>query len=189
MLWVLFGVCGPVRIRGRRNVPRTGGLLVLANHTSDADPPLMGYAIPRPMYFMAKSELFDIPILGRLMKWYRSFPVKRGAPDRGALRKAIDLARAGECVVVFPEGECSETGKLQRILPGATLIIRQSGVPVICCGLRDVNRMLPYGKLIPRPAFHAIRVEFGDAKQFEKDATEEQIGAWIESELRRLSGQ
>ncbi len=189
VLGILFTLFGPTVVRGRKNVPRKGGLLVLANHTSDADPPLMGLATPRPVYFMAKHELFGIPVLGALMRWYRAFPIRRGTADRAALRRAIELLQNGQCVVMFPEGECSETGRLLRILPGAALVIRQSGAPVICCGIRNNRRLLPYGKLIPRPAFAVIRVEFGLPRTFERSATEQEISGWIESELRRLSHQ
>lgn len=188
LVFLLFLVFGPLRVRGRARVPRFGGVLILPNHISDADPPAVGFAVPRRPLFMAKSELFDIPILGRVIRWFRAFPVKRGAPDRAALRQTIELLHSGECVVMFPEGECSETGELLRILPGATLVIRQSGVPIVCCGIRGTNRILPYGKLLPRPSFGFVRIEFGVARTFGHDAKEAEVSAWIESELLSLTG-
>lgn len=159
---------------------------MLANHISDADPPMMGYVVPRPAHFMAKSELFSVPVLGSIMRAYRAFPVNRGAPDRAALRKAIELLRAGECVVMFPEGECSETGEMLPLLPGAALIIRSAAVPVICCGLVGTNRIIPYGKLIPRPAFGGVRATFGMPRTFAHEQ-QEQILKWVEAELRDLT--
>jgi 1-acyl-sn-glycerol-3-phosphate acyltransferase len=186
LLAVLFFICGPTRIRGSRNVPRKTGVLILANHISDADPPMMGYAVPRPAHFMAKSELFSVPILGSIMRAYRAFPVSRGAPDRAALRHAIKLLESGECVVMFPEGEVSETGKMQALLPGAALIIRSADAPVVCCGLAGTDRIIPFRKLMPRPAFRTVRVTFGEPHTFAGHAPQEEILAWITGELRRL---
>src|SRR5688572_25699604 len=99
---------GPVRIRGRKNVPRSGGLLVISNHLSDCDPAVIGHALPRHSNFMAKRELFDIPILSWIIRTLQAFPVNRGSPDRAAIRKTVELLQKGEAVVVFPEGQLSE---------------------------------------------------------------------------------
>lgn len=186
-LFIFLTIFGPVRVEGRKNVPLKGGLLVLANHISDADPPAVGHALPRAAYFMAKSELFKIPILGPLIRAYHAFPVNRGAPDRSAIRKTVDLLQKGEAVIMFPEGECSETGELLPILPGAALIIRTAGVKAICAGVRGTARILPYGKLIPRPAFGGVSVTFGEPREFERTASQDDILSWIESEFRRLT--
>lgn len=178
-----------MRVRGKSNVPRTGGLLVLANHLSDVDPPAVGHAIPRMMFFMAKSELFSVRILGRIIRYCRAFPVKRGKPDRVALHKAIELLREGNCVVIFPEGELSEDGKPIALQPGASLIIRKSNATVICCGLKGTNRIMPFGKVIPRPAFGGVSAQFGMPKKFPEDVEDKFVMEWINSELEILSGQ
>lgn len=186
LLSIFLGVLGPLRVYGRKNVPRRGGLLVLANHISDADPPTMFLAVPRPVWFMAKSELFEIKIIKYVIRWYRSFPIERGTPDRGAIRKTVGLLQSGECVVMFPEGECSEDGLPLPLLPGAALIVRTSGAPVVCAGIRGTSKILPYGKVFPRPAFGGVSVTFGKPRHFEKGATQEEILDWIEQELARL---
>ena len=90
---------------------------------------------------------------------------------------------------VFPEGELSQSGKLQPLLPGAALIVRKSGVPVVCCGLRNTDKVLPYGKIIPRPAFCFTHAEWGEVRTFDKSAKTEEIIGWAESQLRELTGQ
>lgn len=189
LLWILFFVLGPMRVRGKSNVPRTGGLLVLANHLSDIDPPAVGNAVPRMMYFMAKSELFSVRILGWIIRYCRAYPVRRGKPDREALQKTIDLLKEGNCVVLFPEGEISEDGNPIPLQPGASLIIRRSRATVICCGLVGTNRILPFRKVIPRPAFGGVSANFGVPKQFAENVGDDEVMNWINGELETLTGQ
>ncbi len=186
ILWPVLTLLGPFRFRGYRNVPRKGGLIILCNHLADCDPVALQAACPRGIQFMSKSELWDMKVVGPLMRWWGAFPVKRGEPDRGALRIASELAKGGAAVCIFPEGQLSEDGKLQEIKPGATLVVRMADVPVICCGLRNTNRVIPYGKLVPRPALAWVSATWGEPKKFEKDATTEDIVAWAEAEFRRL---
>ena len=183
---VLFA---PLRVKGGHRVPRKGGLLILANHIADIDPPTVQLACRRRIHFMAKSELFEMKVVKHVIRWFRAFPVKRGEPDRAAIRYAIELVKAGEAVCIFPEGELSQSGKLQPLLPGAALIVRKAGVPVICCGLRNTNKVMPYGSVGPRPAFCSTRAHWGEVRTFDKSAKGEEIIGWAESQLRKLTGQ
>lgn len=184
--WLLFMVLGPFRVRHKQKVPRTGGLVILSNHLADVDPIAVQIACSRPIYFMAKSELFSMPVLGWFLRMYRAFPVKRGSPDRGALRKAAETAKAGQAVCVFPEGQLSEDGHLQELREGPALVVKLAGTPVICCGLKGTNRIMPYGKVLPRPAFGWVTASWGQVRTFEKGSSVEEIIAWAEIELRRL---
>ena len=182
----LFTILGPIRIRNKENIPKTGGVIVLANHISDCDPIVSQLACPRHIQFMSKSELWEIKWLGKFMKWWGNFSVKRGEPDRQSLRMASELAKAGAVVCIYPEGKISEKGRLGPLLPGFALIVRMAGVPVICCGMNGNDKVMPYANLIPRPAFGWITATWGEAKTFGKDATNEEIIAWAEAEFRRL---
>jgi 1-acyl-sn-glycerol-3-phosphate acyltransferase len=192
-LLAVFGywLFGPTRIEGRENVPRRGGLLVCANHISDADPALMFRAVPRPVWFMAKSEIFGIRFIGWVARLYRSFPVHRGAPDRAALRRAEQLLAKGECVVMFPEGRCSESGKLQPLLPGVAMILQRAKVPCVCAGIRGSNKTIPYGEVWPRRA-GGITVRFGrpyDFSAFTGRPGIDRIVRALTEELARLAEQ
>lgn len=189
LTWTLFTLLGPFAVRNRNRVPRTGGLIILSNHLADVDPIVVQMACRRPVYFMAKSELFSWPILGRILRMFRAFPVSRGAPDRTSLRRAAETAKAGQVVCIFPEGELSETGELIPLKAGSGLIVRMAAVPVICCGIKNTNRIMPYGKFIPRPAFRLVSVSWGEVRSFDKSTSPEDIMAWAESEMRRLTGQ
>jgi 1-acyl-sn-glycerol-3-phosphate acyltransferase len=185
--WLTFKFFGRLRSVGGERVPRKGGLLVFPNHRSDCDPPVMHAVSVRPMHFMAKSELFEMKLTAWAMWLSEAFPVRRGEPDRAALRHAAELAKLGEAVCVFPEGQLSETGELQPIKPGVALIVRMAGVPCICLGLKHTEQVVPYGTL--RPHFSKDRVEavWGEPRTFDKSATAEEITAWISSELTTLS--
>ena len=187
--WVLFWLLGGIRVRGAYRVPKMGGVLIVANHISDLDPPVVQWSCPRPVHFMAKRELFAMKGVGAMLRQYRAFPVNRGEADRAAIRHAVAQLQSGECVVMFPEGELSETGEPLPLKPGFALIVRMAQCPVICCGISGANRQMPYGKVIPRPAFRAIRVEWGEPRTFQKDASSEEILEWAAAQLRSLASE
>lgn len=149
------------KVTGRKNIPPRGPVILAPNHIADCDPPFVGLSAHRPLWFMAKRELFEIPVLGQLIRFAQAFPVERGVPDRASLKRAEELLRAGQVVVVFPEGRLSENGELQPLLPGVALLALRAQVPVIPVGISGTNALLPYGKIIPRPTFAPVRIHFG----------------------------
>jgi len=157
-LYLLFG---GLKVEGRENVPQTGGALITPNHISDSDPPTIAIALPRACWVMAKEEIFAMKIVGPISRWLHGFPVKRYTADRPALRRAEELLKSGEAVMIFPEGKLSEDGKLQPILPGSLLIARSANVPIIPTVVIGTDLIIPYGKLIPRPSFRKTIVRFG----------------------------
>ena len=185
--WLTFKILGRLRSEGASRVPKDGGVLVFPNHRSDCDPPVVHAVAPRPMHFMAKSELFEMPLTSWAMWFSEAFPIRRGEPDRAALRHAAELARIGEAVCVFPEGQLSTTGEIQPVKAGVALIVRMAGVPCICLGLRHTEEVVPYGSLRPRFSKHRVEAVWGEPRVFPKDAKAEEITSWIESELKRLS--
>jgi 1-acyl-sn-glycerol-3-phosphate acyltransferase len=120
---------------GVERVPRKGGGVVAANHFSAIDHPLIGSFSPRPLYFLAKAELFEIPVLGPLLSWLGVFAVRRGEGDREAVRRARELVREGHLVCVHVEGTRQRFGHPGPLHPGGLMIAMQEGVPVIPCGL------------------------------------------------------
>ena len=187
--WIVFKILGRLRCTGAARVPKRGGVLVFPNHRSDCDPPVIHAVSPRPYHFMAKSELFEMRLTAWAMRFSGAFPVRRGEPDRGALRHAAELAKLGEAVCVFPEGQLSADGKVGEIKAGVALIVRMAGVPCVCCGIRNTDEIVPYGSLRPRFARKRVEVAYGEPRTFAKDAPPEEITEWIAGELRRLSGE
>ncbi len=161
LIRILYTYTGGIRFEGRENIPKKGGVLVTPNHISDADPPTVGFALPRPCYFMAKEELFAIRFWGPIIRLLHGFPVKRYSADRAALRYTEERLKEGEVVVVFPEGKMSEDGKLDELLPGALLVAQRANVPIVPTILFYTDILMPYGELKPRRIGRPIIVRFG----------------------------
>lgn len=160
-LRLVFRLCGGFRVEGTANVPATGGVLLIANHVSYADPPALGAATPRPTWFMAKAPLFRSPVLGWVLRFGRAFPVDQEGIDRHALRHAQELLTRGEVVTIFPEGGTGPTGELQPFFPGFAAIALRAAVPVVPVALIGTNRVVPFDRLLPRPAPGGVLVRFG----------------------------
>jgi len=185
-VWFIFLILGPVRVRGSYRVPKKGGVLVLSNHLSDIDPVVVQFACARPVHFMAKSELFSMRVIGPVIKFFGAFPVKRDAADRQAIKNSAELLKAGEVVGIFPEGQISEDGQLAELKGGVALIARMGGSPVICCGLRDTQRIIPYGSTIPRPALRTVEAVWGEPRTFCKETSPEEFMAWVRGQFLEL---
>jgi 1-acyl-sn-glycerol-3-phosphate acyltransferase len=150
------------QVRGLKTFPPTGSLLIVSNHVGAVDPAIIGGWVPRPVWFMAKAELFK----GRfawLMRAYHAFPVIRHSADRTALRRAFELLRDGKAVVLFPEGHRSETASLLRAEPGAGFIARRSGATLVALGITGTQNVLGRHKRLPRPA--NVSLVFGEPFQ------------------------
>lgn len=160
-IWPIYAILGRFRVEGRENVPRSGGVLITPNHISFGDPPAVVMGVPRHVYLLAWAALFKVPVLGTLIRWMRAIPIEPGTPDRAALRKAEALLKAGEAVIIFPEGGVSESGILQPILPGALLLAQRAQVPIVPTILIATNLMLPYEKVFPRYSRRQILCRFG----------------------------
>lgn len=130
LLSILLKIKG-YRIKGLENLPSEGPVIVACNHLSLWDPIIVGCTMNRPVYFMAKEELFELPVLGKLLPELGAFPVKRGQGDIGAIRKSIAVLKEGKVLGIFPEGTRSKSGELQEALSGIVLIMEKSKAPVL----------------------------------------------------------
>ncbi len=117
---------------GAENIPQTGPVLIVCNHLSTLDPPLVGSCTrPRRTYFMAKSELFRFAPVGWVLRKVGAFPVERGGADRDAIRTAREILARGDALVMFPEGTRSLSGNLRPFFPGAGLMALEPGVSIV----------------------------------------------------------
>jgi 1-acyl-sn-glycerol-3-phosphate acyltransferase len=164
---------------GLENIPNDGGVLICSNHINNFDPPVVGIKIPRPVYYMAKEELFSIPVFGKIVRMCNAFPVKRGMSDREALRKGLNILKDGHILGLFPEGTRSKTGELGKGLAGAGFFASRSNAVVIPCAIIGPYKIL-----------HKIKVVYG--KPIEMDelrknkVSAEQVTELIMSEIQKL---
>jgi 1-acyl-sn-glycerol-3-phosphate acyltransferase len=149
---VLLRVAFRYRIVGAEKVPRDGGVIVAANHISNLDPPILGVALPRPVSYMAKKELFAIPVLKTVITHLNAFPVDREAGGTAALRASLRMLKEGRAVGVFPEGGRNVTGTNEE-KAGAAFLAAASGAPVVPAAIVGTRRLRPFAK---------VTVIFGD---------------------------
>ena len=141
-------------------VPRTGGVLVVANHQSYLDPILLTVKIPRPFSFLAKSELFENPFFDWLIRNLNAFPVRQGAGDVGAVKETIARLQEGHALILYPEGTRSLDGEIGPMQAGVGLIVRRAGVPVVPAVIEgSFDAWRPKSGKIFRP--HPVRVMYG----------------------------
>ena len=153
-----------LRVTGAEHVPPEGPTLIVSNHQSVLDPPIIGGAAPRQIYFMAKAELFRIPLFGRLIKALNARPVRREGSDPRALKEAARLLDEGKALLVFPEGTRSLDGSLAEAKPGVGMLAVMSGAPVVPAYVSGTLEALPKGAARPRRS--QVSVRFGPALHF-----------------------
>jgi 1-acyl-sn-glycerol-3-phosphate acyltransferase len=137
------------RTAGNANVPMEGALVVVANHGSHLDPPLLGHALGRPVAFMAKAELFRVPLLGPIIRACGAYPVARGASDREAIRTATDRLEQGWATGVFIDGTRQIDGRVNDPQAGAALLAARAGVPLLPVAIINSHRGSRRARLVP----------------------------------------
>jgi len=167
---------------GAENVPSDGAVIVAANHVSYFDPVALGCGIRRPLTYLAKKELFAIPVFGRVLTWLGAYPTDRNAGGVAAVRAALRVLKEGHCVGIFPEGTRNRSGDAPQ-KGGAALLASLSGatvVPAAIVGTRDVRRLRP------------IRVAYGKPFRIERDrlrdrkADGDDLEKWTTEIMRRI---
>ncbi len=120
-----------LRVYGKDRVPMTGGIVLAANHFSWIDPPALGAASPRLVYFMAKVEAHRVPGLGQLLRSFGAFPVRRGESDREAVRTMRQIVSDGNALGMFVEGTRQKSGVPGKAHPGAAMVALNESVPIV----------------------------------------------------------
>ena len=146
----LFSVFFRARVIGKENMPADGSVILAANHRSNWDPPFLATYLDRPVSYMAKQELFEVPGLGWAITRCHSFPVKRGAADRGAIKAALQALKNGSCVGLFPEGTRSKDGRLHKAEAGVALIAAMAKAPVIPAAIIGTDHIFSHGGILPQ---------------------------------------
>lgn len=171
LLWILFNGLGRLlfrfRIEGSQHFPKTGGIIVAANHASYFDIPLLGCAIPRRVFFLGRANLFPNRYLNWALQKLGWIPLKTHRLDRKAFGQALSYLQAGKPVVIFPEGTRTEDGSLQIGKPGLGYLVAESQCQVIPVYISGTFTVLPIQARWPR--LFPLRVVFGKPLKFCKD--------------------
>src|SRR5881296_67226 len=187
--WPVLRSLFRLRAEGRENLPAEGGYVLAANHISNLDPWPLGLPLwPRRfLRFMAKSELYWWP-LGQVITAGGGFPVRRGERDLEAIQTAVDLAREGNVVAMFPQGTRQEKGLVKRYQPkahtGAARIALEAGVPLVPAAIAGTDRLSRLGPLRVR---YGKPIPLDDLKDEDPSIAAKEATDRLMAEMERLS--
>jgi len=135
------------------NIPANGGLIIASNHQTYIDPFWLSLPIRRPVRYLAWSEAFQWPLVGKLMTLLGAWPLQIEGSDPAAIRRTLQWLRKGGAVVIFPEGgRCGPSGEIGRFKGGAIRLALEADVPILPVTIRGGNSVWPRGWRFPHPA-------------------------------------
>lgn len=143
-------------------VPATGPVLVVANHQSYYDPPLIGSGIPqRPLDYLARAGLFKNPLFGGFIRAFNAFPIKEDSGDRAALDAVVGRLHAGGAVLLFPEGRRTRTGHVMPLKRGMAIILRKARCPLLPVAIDGLFDVFPPDQKRPTLFQGPVGVHYG----------------------------
>jgi 1-acyl-sn-glycerol-3-phosphate acyltransferase len=149
-----------VRYSGRGDIPAEGGVLVVSNHQSHLDPPLVGIGVPRRMNYLARKTLFHFAPFGWLLHSVDVIPIDRDGIGLGGIKESLKRLKRGEMVLIFPEGTRSRDGEIAPFRPGFTALAVRSGAAILPVAIEGAFQAFPRWRKFPGPG--KIRVHFGE---------------------------
>lgn len=161
-----------LEFQGIENIPEHGGLIIAANHQSYGDPFWLALPIKRPVRFLAWSEAFSWPVVGKAIKLLGAWPLQVTGSDPGAIRRSLTWLRNENVIVIFPEGGRGlPDGSMVRMKGGAIRMALEAEVPILPVTIRGANRAWPSNKLFPRPG--KVVITFHPLFHVKQEADEE----------------
>ena len=145
LLRIVFRLFSRVEITGLNQIPQNGPVVIAANHISNFDPLVIAAFVKRPLYFVAKVELFKYPIGAFFLKKLHAIPIKRGTFDRFALVTINDLLMQGKAILIFPEGTRIKTGEVGGFHPGASMFALRSQAALVPMAVVNTHKLFPMG--------------------------------------------
>ena len=169
---------------GIKNIPLTGGLLFCANHLSNNDPVIVATHIPRKLGFMAKKELFKVPVISSVVKWAGAFPVDRSTSDIRAVKVALTILKNGSPLMIFPEGRRNKKFAANGIKPGAAVIAAKAEVPILPVYIKGKYKLFGktevyFGKPISAEEVKAVVEKATEDAENKNKIIAQQLYDWI----------
>lgn len=145
-----------IRYFGVNNIPKSGPVLVVSNHQSHLDPPLIGAGVPRTMHYLARKSLFRFPIFSQLIRSYGAIPLDMEHPVAG-LKEALRCLQAGQAVLIFPEGTRSPDGEVHPFHKGFRMLGHRAKAVIVPTAIEGAFAAWPRWRKLPRPGRIAVR--------------------------------
>lgn len=179
LLYIFFGL----RISGAEYIPRSGALILAANHMSNFDPPVLGAVFSRRLNFVAKEELFRNRIFGAFLRQLGAFPLRRGGADAASIKEAVHRLRKDQAVLIFPQGTRT-VAQGSRVRAGVGFLAAKTGAVVIPARIIGTDVILPRGAKYPRCG--TVRVVFGKPLRIENFESYEDFSERVLGEIFNL---
>ena len=158
---------------GRENIPQKDSFIMVSNHGSLLDPPFLGHALGRDISFMAKAELFRIPILGFVIKACGAYPVRRGIADKNTIKTACNKLSNNNCIGIFIDGTRQKNGRVNKPKQGAALLAFKNQKLLLPVAIVNSHRLIKYKFSIP--FFSKIVIKVGKPLQPPRNSSKEDL--------------
>ncbi|NPA52302.1 MAG: 1-acyl-sn-glycerol-3-phosphate acyltransferase [Aquificae bacterium] len=175
-----------IKVKGIENIPLQTSCILAANHKSHLDPLVLNTISPRPVLFLAKEELFKIPILGSLIKKAGAIPVSRDKKDIKSLKKALKALKNNQCIGIFPEGRRMPPDRFGKAQSGVGLLATRTASPVIPILIQGTEKILPRGNKFPKLFKYDINIIIGKPIIFDKNTDYKQASQEIMEKIKKL---
>ena len=174
---------------GRENIPQKGSFIVVSNHGSLLDPPLLGHALGRNISFMAKAELFKVPFLGFIIKACGAYPVKRGIADKNTIKTACKKLLNDNCIGIFIDGTRQKNGRVNKPKQGAALLAFKNQKLLLPVAIVNSHRVMRFKFCIP--LFSKIVIKVGKPFQPPQSSSRDDLNSVtirLQDEINYLIG-
>ena len=161
------------RLIGKENIPQKVSFIMVSNHGSLLDPPLLGHALGRNISFMAKAELFKIPLLGFIIKACGAYPVKRGIADKNTIKIACEKLSKNNCIGIFIDGTRQKNGRVNKPKQGAALLAYKNQKLLLPVAIINSHRLIKFRFFIP--IFTKIIIKVGQPVQPPKSSSKDDL--------------
>ena len=174
---------------GRENIPQKNSFIMVSNHCSLLDPPLLGHALGRNISFMAKAELFKIPILGFIIKACGAYPVKRGIVDKSTIKTACKKLSNDNCIGIFIDGTRQKNGRVNKPKQGAALLAFKNQKLLLPVAIVNSHRLIRFKFFIP--FFSKIVIKVGEPVQPPQSSSKDDLNSvtiYLQDKINKLIG-